>query len=164
MSCLGRSMKFTVAAGVEQVVSEGVWCSWLLPPHSEDPHLGLFFQHALTPCSHFIGLQLHFTSTFTVCSVYYICLRLFQLFWFCPAPSLHFFTNHWWALHSTGVPSGIPSPLFSASAPAPPSGILCPHLQSLCYHATPVLLCTTQFFAGHKYIIIHRITTCYYYL
>lgn len=30
------------AAGVEQVVSGGVWCWWLPPPHSENPHLGYF--------------------------------------------------------------------------------------------------------------------------
>lgn len=55
---------------MEQLVSEGVWCWWLLLPHSEDPHLG-----------YFSNMLLHLALPSLVCNPI-LCPNLLCMVWF----------------------------------------------------------------------------------
>lgn len=71
--------KFMVVAEEDQVISGGLWC-WRFPfPNSEGPHLGLLFQHTVTPWSFFVGLKLHFAFKLTI---FVCCTCLVLALWF----------------------------------------------------------------------------------
>lgn len=63
---------------MEQVVSEGVQCSWLLPTHSKDPHLG-----------YFSNMLLHLALASLVCNSI-LCPNLLYMVWFTTVRDLLF--------------------------------------------------------------------------
>lgn len=143
-------------------------CWWFLLPlpriHSESLQLCLvtFFLNTF-----FIGLQLHVTSQFTICSAFYLCqvLLLHCLLPLKPAwsssRSAFLQLSEWFIAEGSPVPAQAPS-----HHPIPALLRTTPHIST----SRPLLLyqaCISLHYVlgqSHKYLILHRITACYCYL